>query len=134
MSPREMREKLRIALVDDEPDFRTILKTWLRPAYEPVAYDSAEELLADQSAAPDLIITDVRMPGLSGYLLCEALKAHPRLGKVPILFLTGVDSDEGYLLGMEAGAAAYLTKPVDRPRLMERVRELLERRPAKTLR
>jgi len=132
MSARE-KEKLKIAVVDDEADFRSILRSWLRPLYDAAVYESAEELLAAE-ASPDLIITDVRMPGLSGYMLCEALRAHPRLSRVPVLFLTGIDSDEGYLLGMESGASAYMTKPVERSRLLERVHELLEKRPAKTAR
>ena len=126
------RERLTVALIDDEQDFLAIIQSWLRPLYDVLPFVSAEELLSrGETINPDLIISDVRMPGLNGFMLVESLRSHPRLGKVPVIFLTGIDSDEGYLLGMEAGANAYMTKPVERMKLLERIRELLAKRPAR---
>lgn len=120
----------RLALIDDDADFRRIVRSWLAGRYEVAAYAGAEELLAADAPPPDLVISDVKMPGLNGFKLCERLRADPRFLRVPFLFLTGVDSDEGFLLGFEAGADGYLAKPVERLRLLEKVAELLERRGA----
>lgn len=118
----------RLAFIDDDPDFRRIVRSWLAARYEVAAYVGAEELLAAAGPAPDLVISDVKMPGLNGFKLCERLRADARFAHVPFLFLSGVDSDEGFLLGFEAGADGYLAKPIERLRLLEKVAELLERR------
>lgn len=122
------RGRPRIAIVDDEPDYRAILARWLRPLYETVSYDSAEDLLESggKDDAADLIISDVRMPGLDGFGLCELLREHPRYARVPVLFLTGVSSEEGLFPSQDAGASAYLTKPVERERLLEQIEKLLD--------
>jgi CheY-like chemotaxis protein len=127
---RQETDRSRIAIIDDEPDFRAIVRGWLSPRYDTMSFANAEELLDSDpdSLAPDLVVTDVRMPGLSGFRVCEILRAHPRLSDVPVLILTGVGSDEGFLQGVEAGAAAYLTKPVERTRLLGKVAELLDAR------
>jgi CheY-like chemotaxis protein len=114
----------RVALIDDDADFRRLVRRWLEPRYRVDSYEGAEELLASGSL-PDLVISDVKMPGLNGFRFCEAMRRDPRLARVPFLFLTGVDCDEGFLLGLEAGADAYLAKPVERLRLLEKAAELL---------
>jgi DNA-binding response OmpR family regulator len=120
-------ERPRVALVEDDPDFRAIVRGWLRARYDTISFESAEEWLDgdEEALAPDLLITDVKMPGLNGFKLCETVRAHPAYADLPILFLTGVDSDEGFLLGQEAGASAYLTKPVERAVLLAKIEELL---------
>lgn len=117
----------RIAVIDDDADFRSVLRVQLRPRYDTMSYESAEEWLADEedSVVPDLLITDLKMPGLNGFKLCETLRSRPRYASVPILFLTGVDSEEAFLLGQEAGADAYLTKPVEREVLIAKIESLL---------
>lgn len=121
-----------IALVDDDPDFRGIVRGWLRARYDTISFGSAEEWLDDdgeEALVPDLLITDVRMPGIDGFKLCEAVRSHPSRAGLPILFLTGVDSDEGFVLGQDAGASAYLTKPVERAVLLAKIEDLLETSP-----
>jgi DNA-binding response OmpR family regulator len=117
----------RIAIVEDDADFRDLVRGWLAPRYDTMSFESADECLDsdDDAFDPDLLITDVKMPGLSGFKLCETVRAHPRYSRLPVLFLTGVDSDEGFLLGQEAGASAYLTKPVERALLLAKIEELL---------
>lgn len=134
-APRSL-DRPRVAVIDDDPDFRAALDVWLRERYDTLGFESAEEWLAGDEDAliPDLLITDVRMPGANGFRLCETVRAHPRYAGLPILFLTGVDSDEGYLLGQEAGASAYLTKPVEREVLLGKISELLERHRPETRR
>ncbi len=130
---KQAEPRARIALVEDEGDYRAILRRWLAPRYDTMSFLDAEDLLESDPDAvvPDLIISDVRMPGINGFRLCETLRSDPRYGEVPVLLLTGLQSDEGFLMGLEAGADAYLTKPVERPRLLQKVRELLELRAAR---
>ena len=123
----ERLDRPRIAIVEDDADFRALIGSWLRPRYDTISFESAEEWLDgdEDELAPDLLITDVKMPGLSGFKFCETVRVHPTYSRLPILFLTGVDSDEGFLLGHEAGASAYLTKPVERALLLAKIEELL---------
>jgi len=120
----------RIVVIDDDADFRAVLGVVLRARYDVLSYDCAEAWLdADRNKAspPDLLITDVKMPGASGFKLCETVRSLPRYAAMPILFLTGVGSDEVFLMGQEAGASAYLTKPVEREILLSRIEDLLAR-------
>lgn len=120
-------DRPRVAIIDDDPDFRELLRGWLLPRYDTLSFSSAEDWLADDED-PDLLITDVKMPGASGFKLCETVRSRPEHANLPILFLTGVDSDDVFLLGQEAGASAYLVKPVEREVLLAKIEELLARR------
>lgn len=115
-----------VAVVDDEADFRGLVSRWLKQDYEVIGMSDGEDLLTwDWAEPPSLVILDVKMPGVNGFTLCQRLRADPRFAKVPVLFLTGVDSDEGFLLGLDAGASSYMTKPVERKALLQRIREIL---------
>ncbi len=116
-----------VALVEDDDEFRAIVARWLQAEFDTMSFPDGASLLAaaDDEVTPDLIITDVKMPGINGYALCQEAHAHPRFAGVPVLFVTGVDSDEGFLLGLDAGGASYMTKPVERTALLARVRELV---------
>ncbi|MBI3566132.1 MAG: response regulator [Elusimicrobia bacterium] len=121
--------KPRIAVVDDEKDFSWLVCRWLRPSYRTVAFESAEELLADGAeGAADLIVTDVRMPGLDGYQLCDRLRGDARYANVPVLFLTGLDPRDGLFKAADAGGSAYLVKPIERRDLIEQIEKLLDTR------
>lgn len=118
----------RVAIVEDDAEFRGMLRRWLSPQYDVVDFSCAEDVLeseVDQFRA-DLIITDVKMKGLNGFRLCETLRTHPRYSHVPVLLLTGVAPGEGLMRGQEAGASAYLTKPIERERLLEQIDKLLD--------
>lgn len=130
---KNAQPRARIALVEDEGDFRAVLRRWLAPRYDTMSFLDAEDLLETEPDAvvPDLIISDVKMPGINGFRLCETLRGDPRYARVPVLLLTGLDSDEGFLMGLEAGADGYLTKPVERERLLEKIHELLELKAAR---
>lgn len=121
--------KPRIAVVDDEKDFSWLVCRWLKPSYQAVAFGSAEELLAADGEDPaDLIVTDVRMPGVDGYQLCDLLRGHPRYANVPVLFLTGLDPRDGLFKAADAGGSAYLIKPIERRDLIEQIEKLLDDR------
>lgn len=121
--------KPRIAVVDDERDFGWLVCRWLKPSYRAVAFESAEELLgSDGEAAADLVVTDVRMPGVDGIQLCDRLRGDPRYANVPVLFLTGLDPRDGLLRAADAGGSAYLVKPIERRDLLEQIEKLLDTR------
>lgn len=116
-----------IMLVDDDAEFQALVRGWLTRDYDTVSFSSGEELLEElPDLEPSLIIMDIKMPGPDGFKLCEKIHAQTRLSRVPVLFLTGCKSDEDFLKNLEAGGAAYVTKPVDRCDLLAEIREILE--------
>ena len=121
-----MRMKPCIYMVDDEPDFQAIVRSWLEPTYEAVALKDAEELVgALRERTPDLVILDLHLTGSDGFEACRRIRATPGLGLVPVLFLTASREFEDYRKSMGAGGSGYLTKPVGRRQLMSAVDELL---------
>ncbi|MBI3289760.1 MAG: response regulator, partial [Elusimicrobia bacterium] len=80
----------RILMVDDEPDFQTVIHAWLTPEYDHCALKDGEELAgALRAGVPDLVILDLHLPGADGFELCRRLRATAGLESVPVLFLTG---------------------------------------------
>jgi DNA-binding response OmpR family regulator len=77
---------------------------------------------------PDLIILDVRMPGMDGYETCRELRQDPLLKSTPILFLSAISATESKIRGLEAGADDYLVKPFNIRELQLRVKAILRRR------
>lgn len=71
---------------------------------------------------PDVIITDVVMPGMSGFELCRRLKTHPETEKVPIVICSSKDQEIDRLWGMKQGADAYLTKPFTREQILRAIK------------
>lgn len=127
---KQPRQTQRIVMVDDEPDFLTIARTWLEPKYETISLTDGHDLLNQLEAhEPDLLILDVRLPGLDGFKLCRRIRADRRFQSLPVLFLTASHSDLDFFRNLEVGGTSYLTKPVSRKELLARVQELLE--PAK---
>jgi len=80
-----------------------------------------------QEAQPDLIISDIRMPGIDGFALCEAVRANPDFGHLPFIFLTGRDERADVRRGMGLGADDYLTKPFEPEELLSAVQVRLAR-------
>lgn len=114
----------RILCVDDEPDILVFLKAILTNAGHQVttAADAESALASVLTHTPDLVITDVMMPGESGYSLCRKIRANPRTQAVPILVATIL---EGELEATEAGATAFLSKPLDEAQLLRAVGEMV---------
>jgi putative two-component system response regulator len=112
-----------ILAVDDEASNLQLLRQILQDHYRlRFAKDGPRALELVREEAPDLILLDVMMPGMSGYEVCAALKADPRTAGIPVIFVTALTDTEDELEGFEAGAVDYITKPVSPPIVRARVR------------
>ncbi len=118
----------RVLIVDDEPALREALRAGLELAGHEVheATDGAEGLAKATPLRPDVIILDVRMPGLDGYAVCRRLKANPAMQRIPVIFLTGVDDAGLHCRVREAGGTACLTKPFGLPALTALIKQVLD--------
>jgi DNA-binding response OmpR family regulator len=118
----------RIAVVDDEPAIRDAVAYALRSdGFEVDPYESGEEVLhaVVREDGPDLIVLDLMLPGLSGTEVCRRVRA---TSAVPIIVLTARDAEVDRVMGLEAGADDYVTKPFSMAELVSRVRANLRRR------
>jgi len=117
----------RILIAEDEPDIRELVAFTLRFAgHEVTSTANGEEALQQASqVSPDLIIMDVRMPKMTGYDACRAMKADMMLKDIPVIFLSAKGQDSEIQTGMEAGAEEYLLKPFAPDQLVERVKSIL---------
>lgn len=120
------REKPRVLMVDDDADFRSIVGDWLAPRYEFIGMSRGEDLLpALAGIEPDLVILDVLMPGPDGFQLCGRIRSDARFTGLPVLFLTGCREDDDFFKSLDAGATAYLAKPVAQRELLSMLREMI---------
>lgn len=117
----------RILIAEDEPDIRELVAFTLRFAgYEVITTSNGEEALNQASlSVPDLILMDVRMPRMTGYDACRAMKATPALKDIPVVFLSAKGQDSEIQTGLDAGAEEYLLKPFAPFQLTERVKAIL---------
>ncbi len=90
------------------------------------ALDGEAAVLLAREHQPDVILLDVMMPGMDGYEVCRRIKKDPETQLIPIVFLTGYESREAKMKGLDAGAADFLSKPVDFSELEVRVRNLVQ--------
>ncbi|GAC1618930.1 MAG: response regulator transcription factor [Candidatus Dormibacteraceae bacterium] len=119
----------RILVVEDDEGIRETLKYHLNAAGFQVleAADGPSGLRAAHTAAPDLILLDVMLPGMSGIEVTRALR---RSSQVPILILTAVDAEVDRVLGLDLGADDYITKPFSIREVIARVSAVLRRGPS----
>ncbi len=110
-----------VLVVDDDPAVHDVLRlTIAREGYRLLhAYDGAEALEVARREKPDVITLDVMMPKLDGWTVLGRLKSDPALASIPVIMLTIVDERT---LGYSLGAAEYMTKPIDRNRLLDLLR------------
>lgn len=117
-----------ILVAEDERDIRDLIAFTLEFAgYEVVlATNGAEAVALAREARPDLVLMDVRMPRMTGYQACEALKETPETREIPVVFLSAKGQDSEIQEGMEAGAVDYILKPFAPDELTAQVRRILE--------
>ena len=113
-----------VLIVDDEPSIRRFLRHLLeQEGYDVLEAGSGKEALTRcQREQPDLVLLDLRLPDMTGFEILSELKREPATQEIPVVILSIVqDREEGFRLG----ASDYLTKPVDRDKLMERIQRLI---------
>ena len=117
----------RILIAEDEPDIRDLVAFTLRFAGHDVTPTSNGEEAFQQASQvmPDLILMDVRMPKMTGYEACRAMKADPALKDIPVVFLSAKGQDTEIQTGMDLGAEEYLLKPFAPDQLTQRIKEIL---------
>lgn len=105
--------KQAILVVDDEPVNLALVAELLAGEYHvlPGATDGYEGLARTRSERPDIVLTDIAMPGLSGYELCRSIKKDPGTRAIPVIFMSGVIDLEDHLAGHDAGGEDFLPKP-----------------------
>ena len=119
----------RIVVVDDEPGVGVAIRDLLsQDGYAVEAPGDARTALPELiRAAPDLVILDVNMPGMSGWELCAILRRQTTTRGVPILFLTGRQELKDRITAMQLGGSDYLAKPFGADELRRKVRAVFER-------
>ena len=127
-----MNEIKRILVVDDEPDFASIVQGNLeKEGFEvEVAYDGVEGLEKVKNNPPDAIVLDVMMPEKDGYKMCSELKADEQYADIPVLMLTAVanrvtSTRYSHHDGMSMEADDYLPKPASAEEITESIKNLL---------
>jgi DNA-binding response OmpR family regulator len=119
----------KVLLVEDHADMRAYLRKHLARDYELLEAARGDTgLRMVRTEMPDVVVSDIMMPGLDGYALCRALKADPETDFIPVVLLTAKTGTPSKIEGLEGGADDYLTKPFDPTELLLRIRNLLRAR------
>ena len=127
--------KPKILVVEDDLDVADMLNAYFRvQGYEIFTVNWGEDgVRACQSAKPDIVILDIRLPDIDGYEVARRLRSNRRTSDIPIIFLTEKRDRSDRLLGLELGADDYITKPFDIQELRLRIRNALRRAKQDTL-
>lgn len=127
--------KTNVLIVEDSPIQAELLRRFIvsQGLNCAVATDGEAGLLAAKNNCPDLIISDIQMPVLDGYQMCEQIKKDNSLCTIPVILLTALSDSVDVIRGLNAGAEAYITKPYDNDRLLLQVNRLLNATTSNTL-
>jgi len=123
---KEIPEKETVLVIDDNADIRQFIREQLEDSYIiSEANDGMSGFNKAMESIPNLIITDVRMPGIDGFELSKKLKESTLTSHIPIIILTAKADQRDKLTGLETGADDYLIKPFSPPELILRVKNLI---------
>ncbi len=122
-----LETKPKILVVDDYPALVTIIRHKLiQKGYDVITAQNGKDALElVETEYPDIVISDVEMPLMNGYELCNAIKTNPTLRTIPVILVTSRIEATSLMKGIEAGADNYLTKPYDDDTLFSKISELL---------
>lgn len=127
--PQKRTTGKKILVIDDSDQIRWFLKHVFAKEYEILEARNGDEGLSVAFATnPDLILCDVMMPVKDGFQTCKELKADPRTSQTPVVMLTAKVESEDIIVGLEAGADDYITKPFDIEILRSKLNNLVKRR------
>ena len=120
------KRKTRILVVDDEPRYLRVIQVTLEAyGYEVLtAQDGTSAVTLTTVEEPDLILLDIRMPGLDGYTVCQRIR---EFTNTPIIMLTALAQPDEKIKGLDLGADDYVTKPFNAKEMLARVRAVLRR-------
>jgi signal transduction histidine kinase/DNA-binding response OmpR family regulator/serine phosphatase RsbU (regulator of sigma subunit) len=122
-----VEQRSRVLIADDNPDLRRYLTTLLAGQFDVEAVgDGNTALRIIRERQPDLLISDVMMPGRDGYQLLEAVRSAPETQDLPVILLSARAGEEAAIEGLEAGADDYLPKPFSGREMLARVRAHLD--------
>jgi adenylate cyclase len=117
----------KVLVVDDTPlNVKMMADILAFNGYQVVTASGGKEGLAQVEAQkPDIVLLDVMMPDLDGYAVCQAIRANPDTAMLPVVMVTALDPHQERVKGLEAGADDFLSKPINQPELLARVRSLV---------
>ena len=117
----------KILIAEDDCDIRDLITFTLRFAnYEVIAASNGEEAVSlAKQEIPDLVLLGVRMPRMTGYEACVAIKLEANLTNIPVVFLSAKGQDSEIRAGLQAGAVEYLLKPFAPDQLIGRIQSIL---------
>jgi two-component system, chemotaxis family, response regulator PixH len=115
-----------VLIVEDTPSEMELMSLYLREGgYTVMNSANAQDALKMVAQhPPQVIISDVVMPGMSGFEFCRSLRKNPETADIPVIFCTSKNQDIDRLWGMKQGASAYITKPFTREDLIQTVASL----------
>jgi len=118
-----------ILVVEDDTFVAKILTIGLqRAGHSTILVEDGREVFSSaREHTPDLILLDVLLPGMDGFQVLKQLKRHPTTQHIPVLMLTAQSDGPSVIAGLDSGADAYLSKPVDLPDLLRRILRVLAR-------
>ncbi len=116
-----------VLMADDDPEMIALAEVTLRNdgIHCKAAADGVSALQLARKFVPDLIVLDVKMPGINGFDVLETIRLDPRLNALPVVMLTGCDEPENIRRGARLQADEYLSKPISPVRLLSRVKRVL---------
>jgi two-component system cell cycle response regulator len=118
----------KVLIIEDSSTTRAVIRVYLVGHYLEFfeATNGNEGLKMARQDPPDVIVVDLKMPGMDGFTFCRTVRADPKLKSTPIVLITGSKGDEIKREALAAGASYFMTKPLDGSALAERIVACLE--------